>query len=66
MHFLVFVYLSTMIAISFGGLLYIMVSFLQDISDKRWGWVGIHLITGPLVIFILHYFVDLMCKFSNA
>ena len=65
MHFLVFMYLFVMIAISFGGLLYIMVAFGQDVKDMRWEWIPIHLVSGSVVLFILYYFVDLMTKFAN-
>lgn len=66
MHFLVFMYLFVMIAICFGGLLYIATAFYQDLRDKRWNWVGIYLVSGPVVTLILHHNVDLMVKFVNA
>lgn len=66
MHFLVFMYLLVMILISFLVLCKVFVAFVEDIGCRRWKWIPLHLITGPVVTLILLHFVGLMVDFVNA
>ncbi|MGL5014689.1 MAG: hypothetical protein ACRC6V_10420 [Bacteroidales bacterium] len=66
MHFFVFTFLLVMIAVSFVVMVKVFVAFCEDIRDRRWKWIPLHLITFPTVVAILFHFVDLMEKFVNA